>query len=96
MPNYYVGSNVPVKCAAFDGSNKLDVTSATVSVWLPDDTQALADVVVAVDGNEASHLIPNANITVVGSYKFEFTLILSGGNGIRHGQGTFNVDARYP
>ena len=93
---YYTSDNVPIGIKAFKEGSSINITSATVDIWNPSNTKIVSAASMTVSDNEAAYQVVIEDTNTDGTFKYEITAVLSGGDGTRSYQGTFIINARYP
>ena len=95
-PKYYTGDDVNRRIRALIRGKPHQVSSATISVWNPSDSQVVSDQGMTVVGTDVTYQISGAVITVAGTYKVEADVVFANNQGTLSHQETFVVTARFP
>ncbi|MFQ6027403.1 MAG: hypothetical protein ACE5Q6_07920 [Dehalococcoidia bacterium] len=95
-PTYYTGDAVNRSIQAKINGQPYDISSATIDVWNPSDTQVVTGAAMILAGSRATYQIGGSNTGNAGTYKVEFTVTFANSQGQLSFQETFSVAARYP
>jgi hypothetical protein len=96
MPNYYTADNVNLGIRATLNGKKHAITSATVSVWdAVGNTLRVNAAAMTVSADEATYQVATSVTDEVGTYRVEYTVTLSDGQGVLSAQDTFEVLVRF-
>lgn len=95
-PKYYVGSAVNRAVIGKVLGKPSDLTSGTITVWNPSDTEVVTDAAMTIAGPRATYQIATTAILVAGTFKVEIVLVFANSQGTLLYQETFAVLAVYP
>lgn len=95
MPNYFTADNVNLGVKATLDGARLEITSATVSVWDSTETLRVNADSMTIDADEATYQVATSVTDLTGTYRVEYTVTLSDSQGVLSAQDTFEVTVRF-